>query len=133
MTFQDLPLLSGLASRMQYLSARTSVIAENIANADTPNYVARDVAAPDFKTQTRQYASASTMRASDPRHITTSPMSDKNPPRPSPDRAASLSGNAVSVEQETMKLSQTRMEYGMASSVYRKSLDLIRLAISTSR
>ena len=41
-------LFAGLANRLQFLAARTNVIAENVANADTPDYVARDLKAPAF-------------------------------------------------------------------------------------
>jgi len=79
-------LLSGLAQRLDFLSARSGVIAENIANADTPDYTA-------------------------------------------PDGEAALNGNRVSLETQMMKLSETRMDYQLATTVYRKSLDLVRLAV----
>jgi len=140
MTLQDLPLLSGLADRMRHLSSRTSVIAENIANADTPGYRAKDLKAPDFRGSLEKAvgaahtsASASVMRVTDIPHLQTSRASSGRATARETTGATSLVGNSVSVEQETMKLSQTRMEYGLASNVYRKSLDLIRLAVSTNR
>ena len=46
-----------------------------------------------------------------------------------PDGDASLNGNRVSLETQTLKLSGVRMEYQLASNVYRKGLDLVRIAI----
>ena len=37
----DMPLLAMLKQRMSWLSARQNVLAQNVANADTPGYTAR--------------------------------------------------------------------------------------------
>lgn len=120
-------LFASLAGRLQFLSARTSVIAENIANADTPNYRAKDLKAPDFS------ASVAKMRASDPRHLQAGGAAMTAQSVAAPDAEASLSGNRVSLETQMMKLSETRMDYQLASSVYRKGLDMIRLAVRGAR
>ncbi len=51
MPISDIPILSMLRERMQWHQARQQVLAENVANADTPNYQARDIVAPDFERQ----------------------------------------------------------------------------------
>ncbi len=48
MAIPDIPILSMLRTRMQWHQERQRVLAENVANADTPNYRARDLAAPNF-------------------------------------------------------------------------------------
>jgi flagellar basal-body rod protein FlgB len=125
MDLTKIPLLSGLAARLEFLSARSAVIAENIANADTPDYAAKDLKGPQF----RSMAEAAAMRISDPRHMT--------PPghasfsyriESAPDGEASITGNQVSVETQAMKLSQTRQDYALATSLYRKGLAMLRLA-----
>lgn len=122
-------VLAGLAQRLQFLAARTGVIAENIANSDTPGYIARDLAPSAFEARVR-----AGLRVSDPRHLQASGASTA-PTRThlAPDGEASLSGNQVSIETQMMKLSQTRMDYGLASSIYRKSVDLVRLAVRGGR
>lgn len=122
-------LFAGLASRLQYLAARTNVVAENIANADTPGYVARDLAAPDFSKRVNAHA----LRTSDPRHMGAAPGAPAARPHQAPDGEASLNGNKVSIETQMMKLSETRMDYQLASSVYRKGIELIRLAARGGR
>ncbi|CAN5405739.1 hypothetical protein BH10PSE12_BH10PSE12_14780 [soil metagenome] len=42
------PLMDGITRSMKHLSERQRVIAENIANGETPRFKARDVTAPDF-------------------------------------------------------------------------------------
>ncbi|MGE0408572.1 MAG: flagellar basal body rod protein FlgB [Amphiplicatus sp.] len=123
------PLLSALAERMKFLAARTGIIAQNIANADTPDYVARDLKKPTFARLL-----AAPLKTSNPRHLTA-------PAAPSaglrieaaPDPDSGLNGNKVSIETQAMKLSETRMDYQLASTVYRKGVDLIRLAARGTR
>ena len=43
MELGDIPLFAMLKSRLGYLSDRQRVIAENVANANTPGYQARDL------------------------------------------------------------------------------------------
>ena len=43
------PLLSMLRTRMTWLHQRQDVLSQNVANADTPGYVARDLKPLDFK------------------------------------------------------------------------------------
>ena len=70
MDVRSTPLLSALTERLKFLSARTGVIAENIANADTPGYIARDM---DFAAALRQATGqgnvASTLATSTAGHI----------------------------------------------------------------
>src|SRR5258708_39520952 len=49
MDLNGIPLFSLISGRMSWLSARQSVLAENVANGDTPNYVARDIKQLDFQ------------------------------------------------------------------------------------
>lgn len=124
------PLLAGLAGRLQFLAARTSVISENIANADTPGFVARDLAPSAFETRV-----SAALKVSDPRHLQPhgAPARGAASTHLAPDGEASLSGNQVSIETQMMKLSETRMGYGLASSIYKKSIDLMRLAVRGGR
>lgn len=132
MTILKTPLLAGLAERLSFLAARSSVIAENIANADTPDYAARDLEKPSFQT----LASTASLKTSEARHIARAPSSGAAAAGKiisAPDGDASLNGNRVSLETQTLKLSGTRMEYQLASNVYRKGLDLVRIAVGGGR
>ena len=128
----NISILSGLVSRLNFLSARTNVIAENIANADTPNYAARDLEAPRFNT----LAERARLNVSSNRHISAPPSAvvtgagnGAHRVTAAPDGEASLTGNQVSLETQAMKLAGTRQEYTLASTIYRKGLDMLRLAV----
>ena len=48
MDLSKIPLFAQLKGKMAWLSQRQKVLAENIANADTPGYVPRDLKPVDF-------------------------------------------------------------------------------------
>src|SRR5580658_6985331 len=81
MPISDIPILSMLRTRMQWHQERQRVLAENVANADTPGYRARDLTPPNFE---RMLQSASVALATtDPAHISAgsgSQFSEDNDP-----------------------------------------------------
>jgi flagellar basal-body rod protein FlgB len=52
MATSDVPLFSMLRTRMRWHQDRQKLLAENVANADTPGYRARDLAAPNVRRNT---------------------------------------------------------------------------------
>jgi len=127
MAIPDFPILSALRTRMQWHQQRQKVLAENIANADTPRYRARDLAAPTF-TGTLQRASFA-MTVTDPAHIEPSGGSA----RFADDRNARYEtrprGTAVSHEEEMLKLAGNQADYDAVTSIYTHSLSLIKTAV----
>src|SRR5512146_2683349 len=69
MAVTSIPLFSLLTGRMSWLSARQSVLAENVANSETPNYVVHDLKPMDFESLIGDAKRATTMIATNPRHI----------------------------------------------------------------
>jgi flagellar basal-body rod protein FlgB len=129
MLISDIPILSMLRTRMQWHQERQRILAENVANADTPYYRARDLAPPNFE-HALQTASLP-MTRTEPGHISAGSGSefadDKNlhyEVRPR--------GNAVSHEEEMLKLAGNQMDYDAVSSLYTHSLALIKTAIGRS-
>jgi len=67
MPMTDIPILTMLRERMQWQQARQQVLAENVANADTPDYQAKDLAPLDFS---RELSTASvSLDRTNPNHI----------------------------------------------------------------
>jgi len=128
MPISDIPILSMLRTRMQWHQERQQVLAENVANADTPNYRPRDLAPPTFENalQTVSLALATT----EPGHISGSggsgsPFAEGNDPH----YEVRPRGNAVSHEDEMLKLASNQMDYDAATSIYTHSIGLIKTAI----
>jgi len=134
MNFDDMPLLAMLKQRMSWLGARQNVLAQNVANADTPGFTARDLKPINFadvlKHSTSPASVQSGMMVTDPRHIglaqsATPAFTDMR----APDGEATPSGNTVSLEQEMIKVAGTQAEYQAASNLYAKAIDMTKIAI----
>lgn len=128
MALSDIPILSMLRSRMQWNQARQQVLAENVANADTPNYQAKGLAPPDFQ---RELSSASLALArTSPGHI--GGVGDGNSEF-ARDRTGHYQirprGNSVTHEDEMLKVAANQMDFEAVTSLYTHSLALIKLAI----
>jgi flagellar basal-body rod protein FlgB len=129
MPITDIPILSMLRTRMQWHQERQRVLAENVANADTPNYHARDLAPPNFENALRRTASVA-LATTEPNHIGgiggTGSQFDEDNNRHYEVRPR---GNAVSHEDEMLKLAGNQMDYDAVTSIYTHSLNLIKTAV----
>jgi flagellar basal-body rod protein FlgB len=127
MPITDIPILAMLRERMQWQQARQQVLAENVANADTPDYQARDLAPLDFSHVLSTASLA--LERTNPDHIAaTGGSSDFATDRPT-NYEVRPRGNSVSHEDEMMNVATNQMDYEAATSLYTHSLDLIKLAI----
>jgi len=84
---------------------RTSIIAANIANADTPGYKAQDL---DFKSVLKGKATQVVLSKSSSGHIGLKASGGVKYINP---YAPSLDGNTVDVEQEKMKMMEANQRY----------------------
>jgi flagellar basal-body rod protein FlgB len=134
MNLPDIPLLSMLRTRMSWLNQRQDTLTQNVANADTPGYVAHDLKPLDFSQMLRQadspMKSAGQMMVTDPRHIAIPPQSggDFEDMQVS-DSEASPNGNSVSLEQEMIKVSDTQAQFQAATNLYAKAMTMMKTAI----
>ena len=128
MPISDIPIFSMLRTKMQWHQERQRVLAENVANADTPEFRPRDLKPLDFGSQVAQ-AGQVRIASTDPAHITganatgpfASAQNNKYDVRPA--------GNAVSVEEEMIKVAANQMDYQAATSLYSRSMGLFRVAL----
>lgn len=128
MYFSSDGLLGLLSSRMGYLGQKQSVHAENIAQSNTPNFKAREVVPYSFADALKTMRMK--MEVTDSRHIVPPSMAGVNAATVKvKDYDASPDGNTVDVEQELMKVSETGMEYQLATSLYRKITGLFKIAL----
>jgi flagellar basal-body rod protein FlgB len=128
MLISDIPILSMLRTRMQWHQARQEVLAENVANADTPNYQARDLAEPDFSQQLSVTSSVGLART-DPNHIVGQSGDSQFAADAKNRYEIRPRGNAVSHEDEMMKMGSNQMDYEAVTSMYTHSLGLIKMAL----
>lgn len=127
MAITDLPLLSQIKGRLTWLDQRQRVIAENVANADTPGYVGRDLSQPtDFAAALR--GGRLQMTRTSAMHIAPAGSAARFEAHASPDSETTLDGNSVVVEEQMLKMAESRMAYDAAIGLYQKSMQMLRLA-----
>ena len=136
MNLPGIPFSMSCVERMSWLNQRQSVLSQNVANADTPGYGARDLKPVDFDKsaagQSQQpTVSASSLAVTNPRHIAIGTSANAGTVRQiaSADTEANPTGNTVSLEQEMIKVADTQAQYQAASNLYAKAVGMMRTAI----
>jgi flagellar basal-body rod protein FlgB len=133
MAIGDIPILSMLRSRLDWAQARQRVLAENVANSDTPKYRARDLAPLKFEeplaTAPTTIAAVSLTRTAEG-HIAGVGMS-QSAYQTGKTRTFDVrpTGNAVSLEEEMMKVANNQMDFQAATALYTRSLNLLKTAL----
>lgn len=133
MDFMGIPLFGVMRTKLGYLSERQSVLAKNVANADTPGYRAQDIKEPNFKEIARgmQPGQSLPMHLTNKMHMTGGAKSlsifeaEKRPTT----YELNPNGNNVVIEEEMMRVAENQSEYQKTLSVYRKTVDLFKIAL----
>jgi len=126
--FEKLELTRMAQSLAAHSGARMAVIAENVANADTPGYKAKNM--PAFSEVFADHGED--MRATRAGHLTEAATS----PLPKPDLVRgheAPNGNSVSLEAEMVKSVEARQSHDMALAIYRATSDVIRASLGRPR
>jgi flagellar basal-body rod protein FlgB len=112
--FDRLEIFALASARAQHAAARQAVVAQNIANADTPGYRARDIASFDETWRALQAGAAGD--ASGPRTV------DAGTP-------ASPNGNTVSLELEMLRGIEAQRAHSRALQVYGSAMSVLRTSL----
>ena len=120
-----------LGKRMDWLSQRQQVLAENVANADTPNYEPRDLDEAEFGRILRNQLSPMAPKATHATHLrgTVQRGGPANSTRQKDPYETSPSGNAVILEEQLIKVTKTQSDYQTIVNLYRKHMDMVRTAL----
>ena len=133
MSMTDLPVLQALKGKLRFHEARQKVLAENVANANTPGYRARDVEAPDFAAIAAG-ENEGNLTVTNPMHISSAGTPAGNfRIKDMPDAESTPNGNSVVLEDQMMKVSSTQMDYATVTQLYRKALAMLRVAAGGQR
>jgi flagellar basal-body rod protein FlgB len=144
MSVTDLPILGLLRTRMQWHQTRQKLLSENVANADLPGFKPRDLANPELgRAKSRgagfgtvalaqpEGASGAGLAVTSPAHITIAQAGEG--PGADARRIKGFevrpSGNGVNLEEEMMKSGDNQADYQLATSLYQKSLETLKIAI----
>jgi flagellar basal-body rod protein FlgB len=132
MTPSDTSIFSMLKSRLTYLADRQQVIAQNVANSDTPGFTPKDLkpfALPGQGNGALALTPTLAPTLTSPMHLT-APTTTESGSKPvdTPDSETTLNGNSVVLEEQMMKMSQARLDYDAAVTFYQQSTQLLQTA-----
>ena len=132
MAISDMPMLSALRTKMQWHQERQKVLANNVANSDTPGFRPSDMVAPAFDkvggpAVGGPMGTLPMMKAGGTNIIPTGTSSFSGNSRGAYETRPSA--NAVNLEDEMMKSSSNSGDYGAVTALYSRSLGLLKTAI----
>ena len=138
MDFSGIPLFNVMKSKLNFLSERQALLAQNIANADTPNYKAVDVQEPNFQAMVQagggpvqNLQSNLKMTITNPKHMIGG--GEGLGPLKIEKRKTSFElnpdGNNVVIEEEMSKMAQNQAEYQKVLNLYSKAISMFKNAI----
>ncbi len=145
MDLQNLTFFQMSEEKMRWLAQRQSVLAKNIANADTPNYMPSDLKPIKFQEFLGESRHVPVVRTN-PAHRTAASReteivkTDANHMSPTPDGKAkvqktrrpfetSIDKNGVVLEEQMEKIDVTRGEHDRATALFRKNVAMIETAL----
>ncbi|MFC4270523.1 flagellar basal body rod protein FlgB [Sneathiella chungangensis] len=130
MNLEKIPLFAALTEKMKWLSARQKVLAQNIANADTPNYRARDLKPLEFRDMIEGPKEDSvSINRTNKRHIFVEEIATYETEINRDVTDVTPTGNAVMLEEEMMKVAETQIQYELTTSLYKKNLGMLKTAL----
>ena len=150
MALEDISLFQVLKAKLDYTAERQRLIAQNVANADTPGYAPSDLKPFTFETAMKNAVAlapagqsaigglSSTgapsmggagLALTNPGHMVglSSPPGNWKP-LVLPDSEARVDGNQVVLEDQMAKLTEARLDHEAAVTFYQQSLTLLRTA-----
>ncbi|MEA2904778.1 MAG: flagellar basal-body rod protein FlgB [Alphaproteobacteria bacterium] len=128
MPISNIPIFSMLRTKMQWHQERQRLLAENVANADTPNFKPRDLSPPKFEPNRPGGAALGLARTS-ATHLASSEGTGKFQVDRGGGFEARPSGNSVSLEDEMLKVAANAMDFQAATALYARGLGLIKTAL----
>ncbi len=124
MSDQSMGLFDLAERRLAWIDRRQGLLAQNIANANTPGFVAKDL-----QSFARTLAhSLPELAVTSPMHLTGTRAAGSTDPSIRPMERAP-DGNAVSVEDQLTKVADTDGAQALVTTLYHKYLGLYRTAI----
>lgn len=146
MDLQNMTFFQLGSEKLRWLAQRQSVIAQNIANADTPKYMPSDLKPLKFPELVAEQKGVGLVRTNkahrtrgseDTRMVTTNP-SHMTPVADGKSKVAlqrrpfetSIDKNGVILEEQMAKMDSTRSDYDKVTTLFKKNVDLINIALN---
>tara|TARA_R110000787_G_scaffold103832_1_gene210478 strand:- start:1312 stop:1719 length:408 start_codon:yes stop_codon:yes gene_type:complete len=130
MDLTNLKLFAMTAKRMDWLSKRQVVLSHNIANSDTGKYQPRDLKPLGFRDLLQRRTEQRGLQKTDAMHINATRVPEKYRPDSKKDAYETApSGNAVIIEEQLSKISETQADHRLATNIYTKHVGMLKTAL----
>jgi flagellar basal-body rod protein FlgB len=126
--FENLTVFQTSAAMARHAGQSQALISLNVANADTPGYVGKELAA--FETLYAPLDAVDTQRATRVGHLNGS-VEGYELAATEMREGGSPNGNTVSLEVELLKSAEAKSDHDRALAIYKSALDVLRTAAST--
>ncbi len=132
MDFSQIPLFAAMKRKVAWLTQRQEVLSQNVSNADTPGYRASDLTPFDFKSILRREPMQVNMTVTADNQLggRRRRLRDFTEEQERKPYETAPAGNAVILEEQMMKVSDSQVKHRLATELYKKQLALFRIAIS---
>ena len=121
--FENLEVMRMAQAMAAHAGQRQTLVAENVAHANTPGYRARDRAAFSDIYQTGDLELRQSRRGHFESDAEMAIVAVDTPSNQKPN------GNTVSIEAEMVKAGEIRHQHDLALAIYKTSLDILRLSV----
>lgn len=146
MSTDNLTVMKALTQKMSWLEQNQKVLAENIANADTPGYAARELKPIDFKSMLQATTSripiartgdgataavSTGVKATNPLHMSTGGTTSAQLPKNEKSREiyeAAPDGNSVILEEQLLKMNESFADHRLITNLYQKNIDMLKMS-----
>ncbi len=125
--FEKLDIFRMSHAMATHAGARQALVAQNMANADTPGYGAQDIA--PFQEVFEARRSAAVPRATREGHLMGQDMPSGLEPSEREGMQRDPNGNSVALETEMLNAVEVKRQHDRAIAIYRSSLNQLRTAL----
>lgn len=128
MDLNNLTIFNMINKERSYLTERQKVLATNIANANTPGYLPKDVEKPDFAAELK--SSTLALRVTNPKHMQGLPSQgfSNRVYTPKLSDPLSIDGNGVILEDQLNEVSKVKGDYNRMLSIYTSYKNMLKTA-----
>jgi len=119
-----------MTGKMHWLAERQTLLSQNVANADTPNYRPKDLKELDFKDAGAGRSFRVALAQTHESHFGGSPDSMAVKSQKQKDTyETNPNGNGVVLEEQLIKVGQNRHDYTLMTRLYRKHKQMFTMAL----
>ncbi len=131
MSMDDITLFASVRKRLAWLTQRQEVLAQNIANADTPKYRAMDLKSYKFKEILRRESMQLNMVASESNHLPgeRKRIRDFSEQKVRSPFETAPNGNSVVLEEQMAKVNESQINHQFTTNIYKKHIQMFMMAL----